>query len=145
MKIDLPSIAGQQTVVYERATARAIEQLQANLHARRLPPPVLDESIYSRAHLLRDSEGWQAPDSAIVRAYFAQFQDYFPDYGTDAKLAALLGLSSDRRMREFKHGSAKVPYHVWRRFLEITGRVPPEVPKVFAFMGEVDGQQEIKI
>ena len=58
------------------------------------------------------------------------FQDVFPEYGTDARLAALLGLSSDRRVREYKSGAKAVPYGVWRHFLVITGRVPQDVVPV---------------
>ena len=96
-----------------------------------LPPPSeIDENAYSNAHLLRVHEGWEPPHPDLVGAYFRHFQHHFPDYGTDQKLAELLGLSSDRRIREFKNGSRKVPYEIWRKFLVITGRVPQEVIKV---------------
>jgi len=135
MKIDLPSIEQQQAFVFEQATREAIAQLQANLQAPHIAPQTeLDESAYSRAHLLREREGWEAPHQDIVGAYFRYFQQHFPEYNTDKKLAALLGLSGDRRVREFKEGARKVPYGVWRAFLVMTGRAPQDVLPVLAYM-----------
>ncbi len=136
MKIDLPSLEGQQRVIFEESTREAIETLQKNLKAPSYPPQTeVDESQYSNTHLLREHEGWESPDPAIVRAYFRHFQEHFPEYGTDSKLAKLLGLSGDRRIREFKKGDRKVPYGVWRDFLVITGRAPQDVKKVLGYMG----------
>jgi len=109
VKIQLPSIDKQKSIVYEIATRDAISQLQANLLAPKLPP-----------------------QSEIVEW---TLQHHFPEYNTDKKLAFLLGLSSDRRIREFKSGEAKVPYGIWRKFLILTGRVPQDIIKVLAFMG----------
>lgn len=135
MKIELPDIATQQRVVFENGTLEAIAQLKDNLKAPRLPGQTLvDENLYPRTHLLREREGWEAPHKNIVDAYFRHFQSYFPQYNTDAKLAELLGLSSNRRVRGFKEGSLKVPYGVWRNFLVLTGRVPQEIIPVMAFM-----------
>lgn len=135
MQITLPSISEQQDHIYKAATAQAIKQLQQNLQAPRIAPQAyVDESTFPRAHLLREAEGWEAPPPELVRAYFRHFQDNFPDYNTDKKLAALLGLSGDRRVREFKEGGRKVPYEIWRRFLVLTGRVPQEVLPVLAYM-----------
>ena len=78
---------------------------------------------------------WEAPDPDIVASYFRHFQSIFNDYDTDKKLSALLGLSGDRRIREFKQGSRKVPYNVWRHFLVITGRAPQDVIEVMGYMG----------
>lgn len=139
MKIDLPSIQDQHRMIFEEATREAIAQLQANLEAPRLAAQgLVDESLYARTHLLREHEGWEAPDPAIVKAYFRHFQDSFQEYGTDAKLAQLLGLTSagaDRRIRAFKDGSKKPPYGVWRRFLVMTGRAPQEIIRVLGFLG----------
>lgn len=136
MKIVLPDIATQLQSVFESGTLEAIAQLKANLKAPRLPSQTfVDEALYPRTHLLREHEGWVCPDKAIVNAYFRHFQDHFPQYKTDRKLADLLGLSSDRRIRGFKEGSLKVPYGVWRHFLVLTGRVPQEAIPVMAFMG----------
>jgi hypothetical protein len=136
MKIDLPDIATQQMAIFESGTLEAIAQLKANLNAPCLPgQTIVDENKYPRTHLLREHEGWEAPDKDIVDAYFRQFQQHFPEYRTDKKLAGLLGLSSDRRVRTFKEGSVKVPYGVWRHFLVLTGRVPQEAIPVMAFMG----------
>jgi len=135
MKISLPGIREQQDHVFKAATDQAIKQLQQNLKAPRMAPQsYLDEATVSRAHLLREAEGWEAPPPELVRAYFRHFQDNFPDYSTDKKLAGLLGLSSDRRVREFKEGGRKVPYEIWRRFLVITGRAPQDVLPVLAYM-----------
>lgn len=133
--IDLPSIADQQAVVFQLATQAAIEQLQRNLQAPRLPAQSeIDENQYPRTHLLREHEGWEAPHPDIVGAYFRHFQKHFPEHGSDGKLASLLGLSSDRRVRDFKQGERKVPYGVWRHFLVITGRAPQDVLPVLAYM-----------
>ncbi|PRW84451.1 hypothetical protein [Pseudomonas fluorescens] len=136
MVIELPDIATQQALVFEEGTNAAIEQLKANLKAPRLPSQkIVDENQYQRAHLLRKNEGWVAPDPEIVRAYFEHFQEHFEEFDTDKKLAQLLELSGNRRIRAFKNGEFTVPYEVWRNFLMMTGRVPQDVVKVFAFMG----------
>jgi len=135
MKIALPSIADQQKFIFEQATAAAIKTLQQNLDAPRLPPQTeMDESQYSRAHLLREHEGWEPPHPDIIGAYFRHLQQHFPEYNTDAKLATLLGLSSNRRIREYKSGDRTIPYGVWRQFLILTGRVPQDVMTVLAYM-----------
>lgn len=135
MKIELPSIEQQQAVIFEEATKAAIAQLKANLKAPRIEPQrEVDESAYPRTHLLREREGWEPPHADIVGAYFRHFQAAFPEYGTDRKLAELLGLSGDRRVREFKQGTRSVPYGVWRHFLVITGRAPQNVLPVLAYM-----------
>lgn len=77
---------------------------------------------------------WEAPSPDVIGAYFRHFQEAFPEYGTDGKLAALLGISSDRRIREYKQGRQKMPYGIWRRFLVLTGRVPQDIIPVLAFM-----------
>lgn len=134
------------TVVYERFTRDAIATLKANQQAPRVPPQTeVDEDQFPRDHLLPAGQGWQAPHACLVVAYFNHFKAHFPEYSTDERLAELLGVSSARRLREYKQGVAKVPYHVWRQFLVMTGRVPPTVATVFAFMGEIDGQRELKI
>lgn len=136
MFIELPDIATQQALVFEEGTKAAIAQLKANLKAPRLPPQTkVDESQYPRTHLLRKNEGWVHPDPAIVRAYFEHFQEHFKEFDTDKKLAQLLELSGNRRIRAFKEGSYTVPYEVWRSFLVMTGRVPQDAIKVLAFMG----------
>ncbi|WP_456017559.1 hypothetical protein [Pseudomonas fluorescens] len=139
MRIELPDMAAQQEMVFQSGTRAGIDQLYANLQAPRLPPQnEIDEGSYSRKHLLRDSEGWEAPHPDIVGAYFRHFQSHFADYNTDKKLASLLGLrgtSTDRRIRSFKDGGTPVPYGIWRHFLVLTGRVPQDVIPVLAFMG----------
>ncbi len=135
MNIELPNIAEQQKFIHEQSTKEAIKQLKSNLNAPTLPGQTeIDESLYSNDHLLREHEGWKAPEPDVVGAYFRHFQLHFDEYSTDKKLAHLLGLSSDRRIREFKQGIRKTPFGVWRKFLILTGRAPQDVIPVLAFM-----------
>lgn len=135
IEIPLPSIEDQQKLIFEAATMAAIDQLKANLGAPRYPGQTeIDENAHGRTHLLREHEGWEAPSPDLVGAYFRHFQSHFPEYGTDGKLATLLGVSSDRRVRDYKQGARKVPYGVWRRFLVLTGRAPQDIIPVLAFM-----------
>lgn len=136
IKIDLPDIKTQQRFIFEEATKEAIATLKANLKAPVLPAQEeIDESQYPRTHLLRQDEGWEPPHKDVAAAYFKHFQSHFKEYNSDKKLAALLGISSDRRIREFKSGARDVPYGVWRKFLIMTGRAPQEVLPVMAYMG----------
>lgn len=135
MKIDLPNIEEQRRIIFEESTKESMRILKDNLQVPVLPKQdEINESDYSSAHRLLESQGWEAPHADIVGAYFRHFQTHFPEYNTDKKLAGLLGLSSDRRIREFKQGARKVPYDVWRHFLVITGREPQSVVRVFAYM-----------
>jgi len=134
MKINLPSIDEQQIVIFEASTKEAISVLKKNLKAARYPPQnEIDENV--RLHLLREGEGWEAPDPDVIGAYFRHFQQYFDAYDTDKKLAVLLGLSSDRRVREYKSGARKMPYGIWRKFLVLTGRAPQEIIEVKGYLG----------
>lgn len=132
MEIPLPSIEDQQRYIFLQATEEAIETLRRNLDAPVIPGPAVEGE--GNEHLLRESEGWAAPSPGLIYAYFRHFQEQFPEFGTDKALAGLLGLSSDRRVREYKSGARIIPYGVWRHFLVITGRVPQEIVKVMAFM-----------
>lgn len=127
MKIELPGIAEQQLFVFKAAQQEAIEAMKKNGEAKVMAAPLsVDECAYPRTHLLREREGWEPPHKDLVAAYFQQFKELF-GYGSDKEMAELLGLSSDRRVREFKQGKSTVPYGVWRRFLVMTGRAPQEV------------------
>ena len=127
MNIYLPSIADQQLMVFLASQKEAIEAMKVNLEAQVVTAPLaVDESAYPRTHLLREREGWEPPHKDLVAAYFQQFKELF-GYGSDKEMADALGLSSDRRVREFKQGKIPVPYGVWRRFLVMTGRAPQEV------------------
>lgn len=127
MKIELPGIAEQQLVVFKAAQQEAIEAMKKNGEAKVMAAPLsVDEADYPRTHLLREREGWEPPHKDLVVAYFQQFKELF-GYGSDKEIAELLGLSSDRRVREFKQGKSPVPYGVWRRFLVMTGRAPQDV------------------
>lgn len=135
MKIKLPSLSEQQKLIFEESTKEAISILKVNLKAPVYPgQDEIDESQYPNTHLLREREGWAPPHPDTVGAYFRHFQEHFPDYNTDQKLADLLGISSNRRIREFKSGDRGVPYGIWRKFLVMTGRAPQDVIKVFGFM-----------
>jgi hypothetical protein len=127
MKIELPSIAEQQLMVFRASQKVGLEDMKKNLDAKVMKAPLaVDERAYPRTHLLREREGWQPPHKDLVAAYFQQFKELF-GYGSDKEIADLLGLSSDRRVREFKQGKCTVPYGVWRRFLVMTGRAPQEI------------------
>lgn len=127
MNIYLPSIADQQLMVFLASQKEAIEAMKVNLEAQVVTAPLaVDESAYPRTHLLREREGWEPPHKDLVAAYFQQFKELF-GYGSDKEMADALGLSSDRRVREFKQGKIPVPYGVWRRFLVMTGRAPQDV------------------
>jgi len=135
MKIDLPGISDQQQIIFDEATKAAIKTLKQNLKAEHYPPQeTINEDDYPRTHLLREHEGWEPPHKDVVDAYFKHLQQHFPEYGSDAKLAPLLGLSSDRRIREYKSGARKIPYGVWRKLLIITGRVPQDVLTILGYM-----------
>lgn len=132
IEIPLPDLREQQALIFKEATEAGIKQLQDNLAAPVIPGLVVRGD--DMRHLLRQEEGWAAPTKDVLDAYFKHFQKAFPDYGTDAKLAKLLGLSSDRRVREYKQGRSNIPYGVWRRFLVLTGRAPQDIIPVMAFM-----------
>lgn len=134
MKIQLPSIKDQKKVIFEESTKEAIATLKANLKAPEFGPVTeIDEGAYPNTHLLREHEGWEPPHTDVIAAYFRQLQAEFPEYGSDAKLATLLGLSSDRRVREYKSGARTIPYGIWRKFLVMTGRAPQEVLRVLGY------------
>ena len=136
MNIQLPNIAEQQRVILEAATKESIKTLKANLKAPVIKTEHFDESGYSNKHLLRLSEGWEAPHIDIVTAYFNQFKDH-TEYSSDEKLGVYLGLTgknTGRRIRSFKQGETAVPYGIWRKLLVATGRAPQEIIPVVAFM-----------
>nr|WP_133462496.1 hypothetical protein [Scandinavium goeteborgense] len=92
-------------------------------------------------HLLTEREGWQPPAPELVNTWFTHFQTCFPEYGSDNKLAALLGLNGNnagRRIRAYCAGETAIPYGIWRRFLVFTGRVSQEIIPV---LGIFDMQQ----
>ncbi|WP_345855783.1 hypothetical protein [Shewanella algae] len=134
MEIKVPSIADQQRFIFENGIKEGIERLSGNLQAPTIGVAVgVDESSYSRNHLLTKREGYQSPHVDIVKSYFSQFQAAFPEYSSDPALAAFLGLKDGRRIREFKEGKP-IPYDIWRFFLVSTGRAPQEIIKVLGVM-----------
>lgn len=101
--------------------------------------PGFDASQYGTAHLATQDSGWLPPHADLVHAWFEQFKHHFPGYGTDEKLAHLLGLRAknvDRRIRAFKNGDQPIPYGLWRRFLVLTGRVNQEIIPVMGFFAD---------
>ena len=123
MKIKLPSIADQQRFIFERDTEESIKRLQASLAV----PDKKGVKITDTKHLLLNKTDWQAPSPEVVTTYFENFKLECPEYGTDAKLAKLLGLNGDRAIRAYKEGSRTISYGLWRRFLIMTGRSPQEI------------------
>ncbi|EEE2004497.1 hypothetical protein CI266_004931 [Salmonella enterica subsp. enterica serovar Kotte] len=138
IEIALPDIYEQHRIVYADRVEKACTQLRDNLAApRKRVHCSVNPADYGTAHMALENEGWQPPAAILVEAWFLQFMDAFPEYGTDKKLAELLGLtgsSNDRRIRSFRKGERPVPYGVWRRFLVITGRVNQEILPVMAFI-----------
>lgn len=135
MKMVIPSIRKQERMVVIYGIEKAVNILNSNVDAPVIEPQTeIDESKYSSSHML-DRWRYEAPHPDIVGAYFRHFQNVFTLYNSDKKMATLLGVSSDRRIREYKQGKYKVPYEVWDRFLVMTGRKPQSIIKVFGFMG----------
>ncbi|MFS7384573.1 hypothetical protein AB6870_21295 [Rahnella inusitata] len=141
--IDLPDINEQRLLLLRDAAERGYEVLRSNLDAPHYGAvPDLDVNAFGDKHMRTESEGWEAPVPQLVNAWFTQFQATFPDYASESKFAALLGLhgkQGDRRIRAFKSGDAPVPYGIWRQFLVITGRVSQEIIPV---MGIFDMKPE---
>ena len=124
------------TDIFEQSTKKAIEVLTANLNKPTVAGPEMDLSGYPATHLLGKGEGWEAPHKDVLAAYFEHFKQVFPEYGSDDRLARLLGINSGRRIREYKQGKHLIPFDVWRKFLVMTGRVPQEVLPVFAYFSD---------
>ncbi|EBP7231750.1 hypothetical protein ACV75_16870 [Salmonella enterica] len=134
ISITLPSMDAQRLMILEIETEKAITTLKSNLLEQKFPKAdgvdyaELDERIF-----LTQDQGWVAPSSDLVDAWFNQVKKLFSEYSSDRKLGNLLGLqgeSADRRIRAYRKGSEVIPYGIWRNFLEITGRVTPEIKPV---------------
>lgn len=111
-------------------TISATKLLKKNLSAP-IIPGVIIEGNYSNKHLLTIEQGWEPPNPNLVRKYFSHFKEN-TEFNTDEKLAALLGISSNRRIREFSSGNRPIGYELWRKFLIMTGRVVNDVvPTIF--------------
>jgi hypothetical protein len=143
ISITLPSMDVQRLMILEMDTEKAISTLKSNLLGQRFPKAdgvdyaALDERIF-----LTQDQGWVAPPPNLVDAWFNQVKELFTEYHSDRKLGNLLGLhgdSADRRIRAYRKGSEAVPYGIWRNFLEITGRVIPEIKPV---LGLFDMERE---
>ena len=134
INMPLPSMDAQRLMILEMETEKAITTLKSNLLGQKFDKAdgvdyaALDERIF-----LTQDQGWIAPPSDLVDAWFNQVKELFAEYRTDRKLGNLLGLqgeSADRRIRAYRKGSEVIPYGIWRNFLEITGRVTPEIKPV---------------
>ncbi|OVZ83554.1 hypothetical protein CBW54_15835 [Yersinia kristensenii] len=139
INIDIPDIEEQRKIVFADNVEKSCAALRNNLNAPHFPPaPGIDVKAYGTRHLLTEDQGWEPPAPELVYALFEQFKNTFPEYNSDKKLAALLGLqtSGDRRIRSFKSGEQSVPYGVWRRFLVLTGRVNQEIIPVMGFFND---------
>ena len=139
IEIDLPGLAEQRKILFAAEVENSCEQLKKNIDAPVLFVP-LEVSLadYGNSHMKEESEGWEVPPAELVNALFEQFKNSFADFGSDAKLGKLLGLSgnADRRIRSFRNGERPVPYGIWRRFLVMTGRVNQEIIPVICFFEE---------
>lgn len=132
--IPLPSMEAQRLMILEMDTEKAISTLKRNLLGVHYPKAegVDYARIDARVFLTLD-QGWVPPQPELVNAWFNQVKFSFKEYQSDAKLGYLLGLqgnSADRRIRAYRKGDEAVPYGIWRAFLELTGRVTPEIKPV---------------
>lgn len=133
MKIELPSIAKQQRYIVEQANEQVASAIKQSLSGL---PEKHGIKIMEIKHLLTLEQGWQAPSPEVIRSYFENFKENFPEYGSDNKLANLLGLSEGRVIRAYKEGSRIPSYGLWRKFLIMTGRAPQEYTPVLAIFND---------
>lgn len=135
MSIKIPPLKEQKRFVFEQSTNDAIATLKKNLDAPSYPAVKdFDESNYSNLHYYLDREDWEPPHPDVVNAYITQLKNTFPDeYGSDKKIANLLGVTSDRRIREYRTGERKMPKSIWRVFMILTGRHPQDVLEVLGY------------
>lgn len=139
MNIELPSIEEQRRILFTDNVEKNCSALRANLDAPMFPSaPGFNAEAFSSKHLLTEQQEWESPAPELIYAWFEHFKQMFPEYNSDKKLAALLGLytSGDRRIRSFKTGEYKIPYGVWRKFLVLTGRVNQEIISVMGFFND---------
>jgi len=134
ISIDLPGLDEQQSFILEQETQQAIDTLKNNLLAERYPKSRMVDygSIDPRVYLSQE-RGWQPPPPELIDAWFTQVKSLFTDYSSDEKLGNLLGIhgkNGGRRIRAYRNGDEVIPYGVWRKFLELTGRVAPDIRPV---------------
>lgn len=134
ISLPLPSLDEQRLMVLNADTEQAIFILNENLNANTFPPAdgidyaSLDPRIFNTLE-----QGWIAPSPEVINAWFNQVKGLFSEYSSDGKLGALLGLqgnSADRRIRAYRNGAETIPYGIWRKFLELTGRAVVDVRPV---------------
>lgn len=96
---------------------------------------------YDTAHLREMTEGWKPPAREVVCAWFGHFQACVPEYATDDRLAVLLGLGGEAShlLHEYRLGFAFVPYHIWRRFLILSGRAGQDIVPVLLNVDDSNG------
>lgn len=132
--VPLVSVDNQRQIILEIETEKSIATLKSNLLGKKFPKVSgVDYSSLDERIFLTQEQGWVAPPSDIVDAWFSQVKSLFSEYGTDEKLGKLLGVQGanvDRRIRAYRNGNETIPYGIWRKFLVLTGRVVPHVPAV---------------
>jgi hypothetical protein len=131
ISFSIPSLSEQRLVLLEQGIDEGIKTLKSNLSAKRFPKSKrVDYDSLDEKPFLTQEQGWSAPPGALVDAWFEQFKSSFPQYGSDEKIANLLGIrtkGASRQIRAFRSGEKDIPYGIWRRFLVITGRVSQEI------------------
>ncbi|QQX80812.1 hypothetical protein JK628_02770 [Shewanella sp. KX20019] len=116
----------------EIGSKSAIAVIKKNLKADFIEDKTgFDETLYPTTHLLLEDEGFEPPNGAIVDHYLNQLKDHNPEL-SDAKIAAMLGLAGNRRIRAFRSGERDVPFSIWRKILIMMGKVPNDAIKVIA-------------
>lgn len=119
---------------FEPDTQAAIEQLRKNLTAPILPPVTeVDDTLFSKNHLLTLKEGWEPPHPMLVWGYFEHFKKNVGDIESDEQLAELLQVSKEK-MKQLKAGETAPTYGLWRKFLIMTGRVQQEIIPVLGYV-----------
>ncbi len=119
----------QRLVVFEMENNDNITKLKDNLKAPACDVPNdFDESLYSSDHYLDKNRGYAPPATEVVRHYLDQLKA-FDDQYTGKRIANILGIDP-RRLREYKQGKVKFPFHAWRKFLIITGRATQTIEHV---------------
>ncbi|ORM61187.1 hypothetical protein HA45_21110 [Pantoea rodasii] len=96
---------------------------------------------YDTAHLREMTEEWKPPAREVVCAWFGHFQACVPEYATDDRLAVLLGMGGEAShlLHEYRLGFAFVPYHVWHRFLILSGRAGQDIVPVLLNVDDSNG------
>lgn len=143
ISFSIPSLSEQRIFLLEQGIDEGIKTLKSNLSAKRFPKSKrVDYDSLDEKPFLTQEQGWTAPPGTLVDAWFEQFKSSFPEYGSDEKLANLLGIrtkGASRQIRAFRSGEKDIPYGIWRRFLVITGRASQEIYPVLGIFDIDEG------